>query len=89
MVVVLMPYIFKLKCPKCGSHNCIMYQEVVHAHVVRCNRRTGWMHKNDEHLGAMCELNYHYECEDCGYGHSIWDENNDDFIVGTKEIQHD
>lgn len=80
-----MPYTYKLKCPKCGSKNCIMYEEIIHAHITRCNKRTGWLLKKDIHLGAMATLNYHYECVDCGYGHSVFDDNNNDFIVDEKE----
>ena len=80
-----MPYTYKLQCPKCSSKNCILYEEVIHAHITRCNKRTGWLNKKDIRLGAMTTATYHYECQDCGYGSSLWDENNNDFIVDTKE----
>ena len=84
-----MPYTFKLKCPKCGSKNCILYEEVIHAYITRCNKRTGWLRKKSEHLGAMANLTYHYECEDCGYGGPVPDDDNDDFIVDTKEVDYE
>ena len=82
-------YTYKLQCPKCNSKNCILYEEIIHIHITRCNKRTGWLRKKDEHLGRYDKVHYHYECEDCGYGHLGLDGNNDDFIIDTKGVYNE
>ena len=78
-------YTVRLQCPKCKSYNCNLLEEHVHMHMYETTKE-GWLKKREYDTGSIGQINHHYECNDCGYGHSTWDENNDDFIIQEKEV---
>ena len=81
-------YTQKLQCPKCKSFNCSLVEELIHLHKTP-TKKNGWLSKRRYRLAIIGTNCFHYECEDCGYGHPIPDDNNDDFIIEEKEIYYD